>query len=200
MNNQIIILIGFFLIFVSMFSSSFGEECNNIDLKYSINGGNISAICLDSPTSGINLEIKPETSGNVTIHIPKSLYDFTLSCVGYFVLVDDDEAIYSGIEQNIDPYSQYYLILKIPFQENSSLIRIIGSTQIPTGKNIDCKKDMQKIIDELPPLKQIELFRELSEIKCKDNLELIYKSTDNSPACVKSKSIPKLIERGWARV
>lgn len=198
MNQQVILAGVFLIIFVFPFSPSFGEECNNIDLKYSINGGDISDICLDSTTYGINLEIKPETSGNVTIHIPKSLYDFTLSCVGYFVLVDDDEAIYSSVEQNIDLYSQYYLILKIPFQEDSSLIRIIGSTQIPTGKNIDCKKEMQKIIDELPPLKQIKLFRELSEIKCKENLELIYKSTNNSPACVKPESILKLIERGWS--
>jgi len=35
-------------------------------------------------------------------------------------------------------------------------------------------------------------------ITCKEGLELIFKSTDGSPACVKPKTAEKLIERGWA--
>ncbi len=35
------------------------------------------------------------------------------------------------------------------------------------------------------------------EIKCKEGLELIFKS-DNSPACVKPATAEKLMERGWA--
>ncbi|KEQ56867.1 hypothetical protein SCCGRSA3_02023 [Marine Group I thaumarchaeote SCGC RSA3] len=30
-------------------------------------------------------------------------------------------------------------------------------------------------------------------------MELIFKSIDNSPACVKTETTLKLIERGWAR-
>ena len=37
------------------------------------------------------------------------------------------------------------------------------------------------------------------EISCKKDLELVFKTTDNSPACVRSDSISKLIERGWAK-
>lgn len=37
-----------------------------------------------------------------------------------------------------------------------------------------------------------------SEVQCKEGLELIFKSTDGSPACVKPKTAEKLIERGWA--
>lgn len=36
------------------------------------------------------------------------------------------------------------------------------------------------------------------DVKCNESFELIFKSTDFSPACVKEQSIPKLIERGWA--
>ena len=36
------------------------------------------------------------------------------------------------------------------------------------------------------------------DVKCKENFELIFKNTDFSPACVKSSSVQKLIERGWA--
>ena len=37
----------------------------------------------------------------------------------------------------------------------------------------------------------------LSEKKCPENLNLIFKASDNSPACVKEQSIMPLKERGW---
>jgi len=37
-----------------------------------------------------------------------------------------------------------------------------------------------------------------SEVQCKEGLKLIFKSTDGSPACVKPRTVEKLIERGWA--
>jgi hypothetical protein len=49
------------------------------------------------------------------------------------------------------------------------------------------------------PKVQIKNGVEPQNILCKEDLELIFKSTDNSPACVKPESIPKLIERGWAK-
>jgi len=50
-----------------------------------------------------------------------------------------------------------------------------------------------------PPLKQIENGIEPENVNCKEGLELVFKASDNSPACVKSESITKLVERGWAR-
>jgi hypothetical protein len=35
------------------------------------------------------------------------------------------------------------------------------------------------------------------DVRCKDGLQLIFKSKDNSPACVKWETSKKLIERGW---
>lgn len=51
----------------------------------------------------------------------------------------------------------------------------------------------------IPPKKQQDMPIFDDKIICKPNLDLIFKSTDNSPACVKPESIPKLIERGWAK-
>jgi len=39
-----------------------------------------------------------------------------------------------------------------------------------------------------------------SDVECKKDLVLIFKATNNSPACVKPESIPKLIDRGWAKL
>jgi len=49
------------------------------------------------------------------------------------------------------------------------------------------------------PYKQWKSGLTLDKIQCNDDLELILKSNDGSPACVKSDSKIKLIERGWAK-
>ena len=36
------------------------------------------------------------------------------------------------------------------------------------------------------------------DVQCKPDYELIFKKTTFEPACVKSTSIQKLVERGWA--
>ena len=46
------------------------------------------------------------------------------------------------------------------------------------------------------PLKQIEMGLQLDEIACKENLVLVQRY-DGSPACVKSETIEKLIQRHW---
>jgi len=49
-----------------------------------------------------------------------------------------------------------------------------------------------------PPLKQIASGIEPENVTCTEGLELVFKSTNNSPACVKPQTVEKLIERGWA--
>jgi len=48
------------------------------------------------------------------------------------------------------------------------------------------------------PKKQVSQGVTPMEVICKEGLELIFKLTNNSPACVKPSTIVKLIERGWA--
>jgi len=48
-----------------------------------------------------------------------------------------------------------------------------------------------------PPKKHLFFGISAEEISCKDGLDLIFKSTSGSPACVKPSSAQKLIERGW---
>lgn len=36
------------------------------------------------------------------------------------------------------------------------------------------------------------------DVICHESFELIFKASDYSPACVKSSSVSKLVERGWA--
>lgn len=49
-----------------------------------------------------------------------------------------------------------------------------------------------------PPLKQFKLGIKPSYVQCRSDLQLIVKSEDGSPACVKPDTANILIERGWA--
>jgi carboxymethylenebutenolidase len=49
-----------------------------------------------------------------------------------------------------------------------------------------------------PPLKQIQNGMNPSDVTCTEGLQLVMKSSNGLPACVKSLSVEKLIERGWA--
>lgn len=51
--------------------------------------------------------------------------------------------------------------------------------------------------DTLSPLKQLQSGILHGDIQCKAGLELVFKSRDNSPACVTPKTAEKLIERHW---
>jgi len=49
----------------------------------------------------------------------------------------------------------------------------------------------------LTPLKQLKAGISPVQFTCMPDLKLVIKSEDNSPACVKSVTIPKLVARGW---
>ena len=49
------------------------------------------------------------------------------------------------------------------------------------------------------PLKQFKSGTRVQDIACKDNLQLVIKSKDKTPACVKPEHVGELIKRGWAK-
>ena len=52
---------------------------------------------------------------------------------------------------------------------------------------------------QFSPLKQLSLGSEPQNIVCKEGLELVFKSNNLQPACVKPSSIEQLIKRQWAQ-
>lgn len=49
------------------------------------------------------------------------------------------------------------------------------------------------------PLKQLKSGIPLEKIQCKEGLELVFKSNDSYPVCVKPETKEKLIQRGWGK-
>jgi len=48
------------------------------------------------------------------------------------------------------------------------------------------------------PLKQMAMGIDAHDVKCKESFEIIFKATNGMPACVKSSSVERLVEIGWA--
>jgi len=75
--------------------------------------------------------------------------------------------------------------------------QLCGPTNLAQFSNVDLVRKISEI-NVLPPLKQTSLGINPEDVICKNNYELIFKSTDNSPACVKLETKQRLTERGWA--
>ena len=65
------------------------------------------------------------------------------------------------------------------------IIPVVSEEKIMGDSSLSPKKQMSKGIDP-------------HNVMCKEGLELIFKNSNFQPACVKSSSVAKLIERGWA--
>jgi len=65
--------------------------------------------------------------------------------------------------------------------------------------NVNNKNEEYTINSKLAPLKQITNGVLPRDVICKENLQLVFKITDDSHACVKLTTIEKLIERNWAK-
>jgi len=76
-------------------------------------------------------------------------------------------------------------------ESDNSLIKAIDSFAL-------FSQEMQETII-LSPIKQLNSGILPLDIECKKELILIFKISDDSPACVKPETKEKLIERGWAR-
>jgi hypothetical protein len=48
------------------------------------------------------------------------------------------------------------------------------------------------------PLKQVKLGISPNDVKCNAGMQLVFKTEDKSPACVKPQTVEKLVARGWA--
>ena len=85
---------------------------------------------------------------------------------------------------NVKTLNSVFLIL--------GLITLLGITsfQIASAEN---KED-----NTSSPKKQLMLGVDIHKIQCKEGYDLILKTMDWSPACCKSSSVDKLIQRGWA--
>ena len=73
-----------------------------------------------------------------------------------------------------------------------------GKKEVTLEEQIALKTSEPSDGQILAPLKQMQSGMSAESVVCKDGLELIFKASDGSAACVMPSSVSKLIERGWA--
>ncbi|KEQ56309.1 hypothetical protein SCCGRSA3_01887 [Marine Group I thaumarchaeote SCGC RSA3] len=76
---------------------------------------------------------------------------------------------------------------------------VIQITKEIENDNLESDVNVDPPASDLAPLKQVASGILPDDILCKENLQLIFKITDNSPACVSADTAEKLIQRGWAK-
>lgn len=167
------------------------------NLPYNITNANLENVRID--LINIIIEITTEDNGLLEIEIPKNLlYTQNNREPGedYFIMIDGREV--RGQQTGTTCSITY----SIPFSNGSKEIELIGTyagsdPRLPFKSPKEC---LQKSIEVLPPLKQFKSGIPIDDIGCKDGLELIFKATNNSPACVKPSTAQKLLERGWTEL
>jgi len=92
--------------------------------------------------------------------------------------------------------------IKITFEQINSLPLILTNNSVPDN-NTSASNGMMKsnggpvVITLESPLKQFKSGTDPYFVICNQNLQLVIKSSDNSPACVKPSSIERLLKQGW---
>ncbi len=158
---------------------------------------------------GFDIVLKQNSTGTLEIKIPKNL-PTPASFIDFWAYDERAYALANGTEINYDVvedpcYSHY----KIPI-EGKTNVEIVYSviaagtwqlySPIEFDKDNPCYNEVfyEKLRES--PLKQFKSGISIDKIQCRDNLQLILKTSNNSPACVKPETKTKLIERGWATV
>ncbi len=179
------------------------RDSESVELNYKIDKGMVKSICRDRETESLIVSINATGNGTIFLDIPRKIMNqINSNCedVPFFVLVNDEE-IFQDRKNNfgIDPYvetkSIYSRTLQIPFKTESYKIEIMNYSFIP--EYLQDVKTCQEKINSLPPKQQIMKGVLPEEIVCKEGLQLIFNSKNNSPACVKPQSAKQLVERGW---
>ena len=96
------------------------------------------------------------------------------------------------ITNNTETLVYKFLVKQIIEYEENGL-------EINIDNNPMAEKEDKIINSELSPLKQIVNGISPENVSCKEGMQLVFKNTYNSAACVKSTTIDKLIERGWIK-
>ncbi len=117
----------------------------------------------------------------------------TLTIVSYASSQDVFSALHEETGKIIEKNRELFSKLE------STGVELSAEVGLPQGNTLSYfDPDFQRT-DVLPsPKRQVDPGTEEKDVTCKESLQLIFKSTDGSPACVTPKTVEKLIERGWA--
>jgi hypothetical protein len=110
---------------------------------------------------------------------------FFLTWQGSFAQDDDSEKVKVNVEDGISTKE------KAPSDDSEK-------KEVTLEEQISLKTTVPGDGQILSPLKQMQSGVSAKDVLCKEGLELIFKASDGSAACVMPSTVSNLIERGWA--
>ncbi len=142
-------------------------------------------ICKESATKPHYLFIKPKSVLAQDIDCPFFHSDFISSSDTFNINLVIPEGIPEG-EYKLDVWADTDYAVYGGFIGDHQSVDITVVEPVDTDKIIS-------------PLKQFMAGINANDVECKEGLQQVIKSSNNSPACVTPATMPILIERGWAK-
>ena len=173
--------------------AEFKSNDSTYQIWYKITNATVTSTPLDLPAKALIFFIDATNDGQLIVELPRTIIDSKNQDTDkpYFVTIDEVNIGVSkaNVAETSDNYTR---TLKINFTKDTSEIEIVGNL-------FAAKYPITKTNFILPPLQQFRSGILVHDIKCNSNFQLIFKSEDGLPACVKPESVAIFIERGWAR-
>lgn len=92
-------------------------------------------------------------------------------------------------------FKTVFYVMKIPYPYDF-LNFTSGIYKIELSHDVD---NQSALTHMETPLRQFKSGITTNDVKCKEGLQLVIKSKDGTPACVKPDTATRLVERGWAK-
>lgn len=170
-------------------------------IPYRITNASIEKIELNCETSSLLIYLQDAADGNILVNIPRKMLNSKggHDDADFIVLMNREETLFEEIESNLKSRT-----LSISFSKDTELIEIIatqwagGASEYPPTCATTGSGESQ-YYRLLSPLQQFRAQISLPEIKCKENLTLLKKTSNGTPICVSVKAGQKLLERKWAQ-
>lgn len=174
-------------------TANFKSDDATFQIWYKITNGTVISTPLDLPTKALIFFVNPSNDGQLIVDLPRSIIDSRNqnSDKPFFVTEHQpnsgvSNAIFSEINDT------YVRTLRINFTKTTSEIEIVGNLLAP-------KYPLSKTTSIASPLWQFKHGTKPNDIQCSSNFKLVFKSKDDTPACVSPENISRLVSIGWAK-
>jgi hypothetical protein len=173
------------------------KNIKQIEISYETRASSTVTFCYED--NHLIASTEAEQSDQLTVKIPKklvySISDTDCKDGNMIILMDREEASPINII-----HSKKENVVIIEFPEGHHTIEFLGVSIIPDPPPTRyCGVVMGLGSQFLPPKFQIERGMKAEHVRCNEGLELLLKSNNGDPACIKPETKQILIERGWAK-
>ncbi len=113
----------------NIFSDIAIDDGGTFDINYSITGGTVESIVVDTSIFGLIVQIDATSNGRLVLDLPRQFIESKQGGmdVDYIILIDDVQT-YNSSEQKLDSKIRTVII---DFEQNDSEIQLIGTYVIP---------------------------------------------------------------------